>query len=69
MSAKRLSSGDRGVSLRYLLKIVELNPQLLVGFADRTSGMVPFALEAFGVLMERECFIVTQDGRLQTVPK
>jgi hypothetical protein len=55
--------------LRYLLKIVELNPQLLVGFADRTSGMVPFALEAFGVLMERECFIVTQDGRLQTVPK
>lgn len=55
-------------SKSYLLKIVEKNPQLLVGFADRTSDMMPFALEALGVLMERGCFIVTQDGRLKTVP-
>ncbi len=55
-------------SRRYLLKIVEMNPQLLVGFADRTSDMLPFALEAFGVLMERGCFIVSQDGRIKTLP-
>lgn len=51
----------------YLLKIVETNPQLLVGFADRATGMLPFALEAFGVLMERGCFVVSPDGRLKTV--
>src|SRR3990167_9143177 len=52
----------------YLLKTVEKNPQLLVGFADRTRDLMPFTLEAFGLLMERGCFAVTQDGRLKTVP-
>ena len=32
----------------YLLKTVEKNPQVLVGFADRARGLMPFALEAFG---------------------
>lgn len=54
-------------SRSYLLKIVEKNPQLLVDFAERTSDMLPFALEAFGLLMERGCFVVSQDGRLKTV--
>ncbi|MDO8772187.1 MAG: DUF6521 family protein [Burkholderiaceae bacterium] len=57
-----------GNSRSYLLKIVETNPQLLVGFADRATDMLPFALEAFGVLMERGCFVVSPDGRLKTVP-
>jgi hypothetical protein len=52
----------------YLLKTVEENPQLLVGFADRATDLMPFALEAFGLLMERGCFVVSQDGRLKTVP-
>ena len=52
----------------YLLKTVEKNPQLLVGFAERTRGLMPFALEAFGLLMERGCFVVSQNGRLKTVP-
>jgi hypothetical protein len=55
-------------SRSYLLKIVETNPQLLVGFADRATDMLPFALEAFGVLMARGCFVVSPDGRLKTVP-
>ncbi|EFM3264003.1 TPA: three component ABC system middle component, partial [Escherichia coli] len=33
------------------------------------NNMLPFTLEAFGVLMERGCFVVTKDGRLKTVPK
>jgi hypothetical protein len=53
----------------YLLKTVESNPQLLVGFADRATFLLPFVLEAFGLLMERGCFAVTEGGRLQTVPK
>lgn len=52
----------------YLLKTVENNPQMLVGFADRTRDMMPFAFEAFGLLMERGCFVVSPDGRLKTVP-
>ncbi|MCX7103578.1 MAG: DUF6521 family protein [Methylobacter sp.] len=52
----------------YLVKIIEKNPQLLVGFADRVVDILPFALEAFGILMERGCFIVSQDGRLRSVP-
>jgi hypothetical protein len=50
-----------------LLKIVEKNPQLLVGFAERTNELLPFALEAFGFLMERGCFVVSNDGRLKTL--
>ncbi|WP_258090395.1 three component ABC system middle component [Serratia liquefaciens] len=53
---------------RYLLKTIENNPKLLVNFANRVNNMLPFTLEAFGVLMERGCFVVTQDGRLKTVP-
>ena len=56
-----------GSSRSYLLKIVEQNPQLLIGFAERASDLLPFALEAFGGLMERGCFVVSQEGRLKTV--
>jgi hypothetical protein len=52
----------------YLLKIVEKNPQLLVGFAKRSSDLLPYTLEAFGLLMERGCFVVSNDGRLKTLP-
>lgn len=51
----------------YLLKTVEKNQQVMVGFADRTSRMLPFAFEGFGLLMERGCIAVTEDGRIQTV--
>ncbi|MBA3774132.1 MAG: hypothetical protein H0X13_17075 [Ramlibacter sp.] len=51
----------------YLLKTVEKNPQLLVGLADRTKNLLPFAFEALGFSMQLGCFEVTQDGRLKTV--
>ncbi len=59
-----LEKGNRG----YLLKVVEKNPKLLVGFPGRATELLPFALEAFGVLMERGCISVTEDGRLRTIP-
>ncbi len=58
-----LSENSRG----YFLKIIEKNPRILVGFAKRAQNLLPFVLEALGFLMERGCFIVTKDGRLQTV--
>jgi hypothetical protein len=64
-SREVLADNRRG----YLLKTVEKNPQLLVGFAGRTSSLMPFAFEAFGLLMERGCFVVSEDGRLKTIPK
>jgi Family of unknown function (DUF6521) len=56
-------------SRSYFLKAIEKNPRVLVGFAERAQHLMPFALEAFGLLMERGCFIVAEDGRLQTVDK
>lgn len=53
----------------YLLKTAEKNQQIMVGFADRVTQMLPYAFEGFGLLMERGCITVTDDGRIQTVPK
>jgi len=57
-----LSENSRG----YFLKAIEKNPRILVGFARRAKGQLPFALEALGFMMERGCFVVTEDGRLKT---
>jgi hypothetical protein len=50
----------------YLLKVAERNPQVQVGFPERVTAMLPCALEGFGLLMERGCISVSDDGRLQT---
>lgn len=52
----------------YLLKSIEKHPQLQVGFADRVTAMLPYALEGFGLLMERGCIAIAPDGRFQTIP-
>ena len=52
----------------YLLKTTEKNQQVMVGFSDRVTQMLPYAFEGFGLLMERGCIVVAADGRLQTVP-
>jgi hypothetical protein len=55
-------------SRSYLLKITEKNPQVQLGFANRVSAMLPYAFEGLGLLMERGCISVADDGRLQTIP-
>jgi hypothetical protein len=57
-----------GSSRSYLLKTIEKNQQVMVGFADRVTKMLPFTFEGFGLLMERGCITVTDDGRIRTVP-
>ncbi|BFM11213.1 hypothetical protein R50072_13660 [Simiduia litorea] len=53
----------------YLIKTAERNQQIMVGFADRVTQMLPYAFEGFGLLMERGCITVAEDGRIKTVPK
>lgn len=53
----------------YLLKTAENNQQVMVGFADRVTHMLPYAFEAFGLLMERGCLSITDGGCIQTVPQ
>lgn len=53
----------------YLLKTAEKNQQFIVGFADRVTQMLPYTFEGFGLLMERGCIAITDDGHVQTVPK
>jgi len=53
----------------HLLKTVEENPQLLIGFAQRTIDLMPYILESLGFLMQQGFFLVTSEGRLKSVPK
>ncbi len=52
----------------YLLKTAEKNQQIMVGFAERVTQLLPYTFEGFGLLMERDCIAVSDDGRIQTVP-
>jgi hypothetical protein len=51
----------------YLLKTAENNQQVMVGFADRVTHMLPYAFEGFGLLMEMGCIAIADDGRIRTV--
>jgi hypothetical protein len=53
----------------YLLKTTEKHQQVMVGFADRVTQMLPYAFEGFGLLMERGCITIADNGRIQSVPK
>ena len=53
----------------YFLKVVEENPELIVGFGERARSYLPYALEAFGMLMHMGCILVTDDGRIKLVPR
>lgn len=62
-SREALAAGSRS----YLLRIAEKNPQIQLGFAERATAMLPYALEGFGLLMERGCIAIGEDGRIHTV--
>lgn len=53
----------------YFLKVVESNPELLVGFAERARSYLPYTFEGFGVLMHTGCIQVTNDGRIKLLPR
>lgn len=50
----------------YLLRVLADHPELQVGFAQRCSEMLPFTLEALGVLYQVGTLSVSDNGRLNT---
>ncbi|MBD3669353.1 MAG: hypothetical protein HUJ29_01155 [Gammaproteobacteria bacterium] len=54
-------------SRSYILKTTEKNPQLMIGFANRVTHMLPYAFEGFGLLMERGCIAISDEGRIQPI--
>jgi Family of unknown function (DUF6521) len=49
----------------YFLKLVASHPQLLVGFGKRAQEMLPFTLEALGMLHYLSAIEVQPNGRLK----
>lgn len=64
-SREILHAGNRS----YLLKLVATHPELLVGFPRRVTDLLPYAFEAFGILMQMGLFKVDSSGRLQSAPE
>jgi Family of unknown function (DUF6521) len=58
-----------GHARSYLLKALSDNPQLLVGFPQRTTVLIPYSHEALAFAMNMGCFNVTDTGRLKTRPR
>lgn len=59
-SRELLRKGNRS----YFLKLVASHPELQVGFARRTTDMLPFSLEALGFLMQLGQLRVAPGGLL-----
>lgn len=64
--SRELISGN---PLSYLLKTISDNPQMRVGFAERTRSLLPFTFEALGFTMHLGSFDVTSQGRLRMLKK
>jgi Family of unknown function (DUF6521) len=52
----------------YFLKVISSHPQLLVDFGSHATDMLPFTLEALGLLAQLGAFKVDSSGRLTAVP-
>lgn len=46
------------------LKVVSDNPELLVGFADRVTSLMPYTLEGLGYAFQSGSFHISKDGSL-----
>ena len=58
----------RGVR-SYLIKIVEENPQIMVGLPGRTRSLLPYTFEALGLMMHLGALTIESDGTLHAIPK
>ena len=60
---KVLVAGNRS----YFTKIVEGNPKILVGLAERVRGLFPSTMEAFEFLANQGAINVSSDGGIEAV--
>lgn len=48
----------------YLTKIVDENPEMLVGLPERARSLLPYTFKACGLLMQQGAISVSADGRI-----
>jgi Family of unknown function (DUF6521) len=53
----------------YLLRTIQMHPEVLVRFPERTRSLTPYTFEALGVCMQHQAITVSSNGRLQTVTR
>ncbi|WP_305825166.1 three component ABC system middle component [Massilia brevitalea] len=58
--------GSKRVSV---LRIVALQPDLLVDFAERARSLVQYTTEAFALLASKGCITVSDDGGIHLIPR
>lgn len=58
--------GSKRVSV---LRIVALQPDLLVDFAERARSLVQYTTEAFALLASKGCITVSGDGGIHLIPR
>ena len=58
-----LVAGNRS----YFTKLVEENPKILVGLADRVRGLFPYTMEAFDFLANQGAIVVSDCGAIEAV--
>ncbi len=58
-----------GNNRSYLLKVIERNPQLVVGFETRVTNMLPFTFEGLGLAMQFGCIQVEKTGSIKGIPE
>jgi len=56
-------------SRSYLLKTISSHPQLQIGLAKRTTGLLPYTFEALGFTFQHQSFEVTDEGKLKLIKK
>ena len=64
-SREAINRGNRS----YLTKILDDNPPIRVGLAERVHDLLPYTFEALGYLMQQNAIEVGDDGRLLTKPR
>jgi hypothetical protein len=58
--------GSKKISV---LRIIALQPNLLVDFAERARSLVQYATEAFALLASKGCIKVSDDGGIHLIPR
>lgn len=66
---RRTRETVRASNRAHFLKVVGTSPEMLVGFPERARSLLPYAMEALGLLMHLGCIEVTGDGRIKLVAK
>ncbi len=59
---KRSRETFKASNKSYLAKIIENHPELQAGLAERARGLMPYTLEAYGLLMTTNTVEVLEDG-------